>query len=76
MSAAKPCPWCGADTVRISVLGTVRAVDAIPTPTGTLDVDMDAGRAFPTKHDGPTFSGSRHHLHRDTCPDWHGPVGG
>lgn len=74
--SARPCPWCGADVVRVAVLGTVRAVDAFPSPSGTLELDLDAARAWPTKQDGPSFSGTRHHLHRDTCPSWAGPVGG
>lgn len=74
--STRPCPYCAATVVRIAVQGTVRAVDATPSPTGSLEVDLDAGRAWPTKHEGPTFSGSRHHLHRDTCTAWAGPGGG
>lgn len=70
------CPFCGAETVRVAVAGTIRAVDPFPTPNGEYELDLDAMRAWPTKATGPTFSGTRHHLHKDTCPNWRGPVGG
>lgn len=73
---AAPCGFCGAAVVRVTVQGTVRAVDAQPSLNGTLELDLPAARAWPTKQDGPSYSGSRHHLHRDTCPSWAGPVGG
>lgn len=74
--AVSACPYCGADVVRVTVQGTIRSVDAFPNPSGTLELDLAANRAWPTKQDGPSFSGTRHHLHRDTCPGWAGPVGG
>lgn len=72
----RPCPWCGVQTVRLPVRGTIRAVDALPHPAGSLEVDLHAGTAVPTKHEGPTQQGNRHHLHRDTCTDWQGAAGG
>lgn len=72
----RPCPFCGADTLRLAVGGTIRAVDAAPVPNGALEVDLAAERCWPTKATGPTYSGTRHQLHRDTCTDWRGPVGG
>lgn len=70
------CPFCGAQVHRVAVGGTVRAVDATPALDGSLELDLDANRAWPTKATGPTYSGTRHHLHKDTCPSWAGPVGG
>jgi hypothetical protein len=70
-----PCPFCGAETMRLAERGTVRAFDAFPSPSGTHVVDQDAGTAKPTEA-GPSFAGNRHHLHKTTCTDWRGPVGG
>lgn len=70
------CPFCGAQTLRLSVGGVIRAVDAHPVPNGALEVNVDAQRAWPTKATGPSYSGTRHMLHKDTCSDWRGPVGG
>lgn len=74
--AVTSCPFCGAATLRLQVGGVVRAVDAAPALDGSLEVNVDAQRAWPTKAAGPSYSGTRHHLHRDTCTDWRGPVGG
>lgn len=71
-----PCPYCGAETVRVTVGGTLRSLDAAWNPSGPWVLDEDAGRALPCKTEGASYDSRRRRLHKDSCPSWAGPVGG